>query len=648
MATPDILQGQNGIILDSARMSMHGLSTPGATFSVPLQENPASQSPNPWVSSDLADREIGINVGDGSAYYRWGQTISQFGGGTATGPQGPIGSTGPQGPTGPGSMAAGITGSVQLNDGSGNFTYSINFTYDYEDDTFISGPSNQIIDSTDSAILNGLNNTINSDLGESTIVGGSNNEISNGYGVIVSGGSNTSDNNNGGYIFGSFNSIIASSSISSIIGSFNSDIIESTQSVIIGGENMNLTHAQNMVMVPKLTITEPVGTGSFFATLDINGVIGSFSANFLTFSMIVSAVGTTGSIQLNSGTGSFTASSMFSYDTTTNNLIIGSGSGAGLSNSIITYNNIILQGTASIISGSASFSKAIGTIGDIQYTDGKGNFTASVNNAGGSNLNYDYINNNLKLVANGTIADNTIVTSIDSAIIGGNIGNNITSGKGSNIFGGNENIIDIDNGISSIVGGISNTITTGSASGIIAGNNNSVSNDGGNSVVIGGSGNGITNGHNNMIISSQGSNIVSSTGSVILGGNSITLSNFNNTVAVPSLLITDPVGTGSNILTIDTNGNVGIESHSYFTPSTGGTVNLVSGSYNIINPATSILTLTVNVPGSPNDNDFVEIKYTQAVTTVTYGNGTVKDGIISPVLGQGFKLVYHAATTTWY
>ena len=101
MATPDILQGQNGIILDSARMSMHGLSTPGATFSVPLQENPASQSPNPWVSSDLADREIGFNVGDGSAYYRWGQTISQFGGGTATGPQGPIGSTGPQGIEGP-------------------------------------------------------------------------------------------------------------------------------------------------------------------------------------------------------------------------------------------------------------------------------------------------------------------------------------------------------------------------------------------------------------------------------------------------------------------------------------------------------------------------------------------------------------------
>jgi len=88
--------------------------------------------------------------------------------------------------------------------------------------------------------------------------------------------------------------------------------------------------------------------------------------------------------------------------------------------------------------------------------------------------------------------------------------------------------------------------------------------------------------------------------------------------------------------------------HLIFIPTTGQTVNLVNNQYNIINPAGTIATLTVNLPSSPVDNDVVYIKYTQAVATVTYGNGTVVDGIISPTAGTLVVLTYDNATSSWY
>lgn len=88
--------------------------------------------------------------------------------------------------------------------------------------------------------------------------------------------------------------------------------------------------------------------------------------------------------------------------------------------------------------------------------------------------------------------------------------------------------------------------------------------------------------------------------------------------------------------------------HTISTPATGGTVNLVVNKYNIVNPSGTIATLTVNLPSSPHDNDVVYIKYTQSVTTVTYGNGTVADGITSPVAGGMVTLVYDSGTSTWY
>lgn len=88
--------------------------------------------------------------------------------------------------------------------------------------------------------------------------------------------------------------------------------------------------------------------------------------------------------------------------------------------------------------------------------------------------------------------------------------------------------------------------------------------------------------------------------------------------------------------------------HNISTPSTGGTVNLTNNNYNIINPAGALLALTVNLPSSPANNDVVYIKYTQNITTVTYGNGTVADGITAPTAGGLVVLTYDSGTTTWY
>jgi hypothetical protein len=88
--------------------------------------------------------------------------------------------------------------------------------------------------------------------------------------------------------------------------------------------------------------------------------------------------------------------------------------------------------------------------------------------------------------------------------------------------------------------------------------------------------------------------------------------------------------------------------HTIFTPTTGGTVVLVNNQYNIINPAGTLLALTVTLPSSPINNDTVQIKYTQSITTVTYNGGTVVDGIISPVAGGYVILTFDSTNNSWY
>lgn len=60
------------------------------------------------------------------------------------------------------------------------------------------------------------------------------------------------------------------------------------------------------------------------------------------------------------------------------------------------------------------------------------------------------------------------------------------------------------------------------------------------------------------------------------------------------------------------------------------------------------MAVTLNLPSSPQNNDVVYIKFTQTVSTVTYANGTVVDGITAPSAGGLVVLTYDAGTTSWY
>lgn len=84
------------------------------------------------------------------------------------------------------------------------------------------------------------------------------------------------------------------------------------------------------------------------------------------------------------------------------------------------------------------------------------------------------------------------------------------------------------------------------------------------------------------------------------------------------------------------------------TPTTGSTITLTNNAYNVVNPSGALLALTINLPSTPVDRNTVYIKFTQNITTVTYANGTVADGITAPTAGGLTMLVYNAGDSKWY
>ena len=84
-----------------------------------------------------------------------------------------------------------------------------------------------------------------------------------------------------------------------------------------------------------------------------------------------------------------------------------------------------------------------------------------------------------------------------------------------------------------------------------------------------------------------------------------------------------------------------------YTPLTGTIVNLTNNNLNLINPAGTISSLTLSLPSSPNDGDRVVIKFTQAVTTLSYSNGTVVGNPTSASPGTEFSLTYLGGSSNW-
>lgn len=95
----------------------------------------------------------------------------------------------------------------------------------------------------------------------------------------------------------------------------------------------------------------------------------------------------------------------------------------------------------------------------------------------------------------------------------------------------------------------------------------------------------------------------------------------------------------------------GDSGYGYAAPTTGGTVTLGAGVYNqIIDPAGTLATLTINMTPSPFDGQMVAIKVSQVVTALTVsGNGnSIAGNPTSAAVGSSFTGIYRAANTTWY
>lgn len=90
----------------------------------------------------------------------------------------------------------------------------------------------------------------------------------------------------------------------------------------------------------------------------------------------------------------------------------------------------------------------------------------------------------------------------------------------------------------------------------------------------------------------------------------------------------------------------------YTTPATGATISLSQQRRQVvlINPAGTIATLTVNLPGTPNDGDIVTIGTSQTVTLLTIngaGNAIVSS-LTTLLSGGSGRWIWNASAAKWF
>lgn len=85
-----------------------------------------------------------------------------------------------------------------------------------------------------------------------------------------------------------------------------------------------------------------------------------------------------------------------------------------------------------------------------------------------------------------------------------------------------------------------------------------------------------------------------------------------------------------------------------FTPLTSTAISVARNSYNTINPAGTIAALSIVLPSSPVQNDYVEFNSTQTVSTVVFFGGTVVNPPLSFAPGSYRKIVYNFSDNKWY
>lgn len=166
-------------------------------------------------------------------------------------------------------------------------------------------------------------------------------------------------------------------------------------------------------------------------------------------------------------------------------------------------------------------------------------------------------------------------------------------------------------------------------------------------------------GRENVALGSGAGKQVLGDGNIFLGFEAGLNETGSNKLYIDNNNTTTPIIYGdlsADILTINGSlGSIGLINelmlHTISTPTTTATVVLVENKYNIVNPAGTIAALTLKFPDSPTDNDFVEVKSTQIITTITYSAGTgaaTIKGQVNGIVGTYQKWVYDSGTNTWY
>lgn len=88
----------------------------------------------------------------------------------------------------------------------------------------------------------------------------------------------------------------------------------------------------------------------------------------------------------------------------------------------------------------------------------------------------------------------------------------------------------------------------------------------------------------------------------------------------------------------------------YATPTTGSTITAsTSGNVTLlINPAGTLLALTVALNASPSDGDALTIASSQAITGFTMSGGTVIGALTTMAVGTFATYMYSATSAQWF
>lgn len=88
----------------------------------------------------------------------------------------------------------------------------------------------------------------------------------------------------------------------------------------------------------------------------------------------------------------------------------------------------------------------------------------------------------------------------------------------------------------------------------------------------------------------------------------------------------------------------------YTTPATGDTISVGTTGFIrlLINPAGSLLALTVSLPSTPTDGDILQMSSSQIVTGLTMSNGTIIGALTTLAVATFAQYTYSGTASKWF